>query len=84
MFLQFAQGTRLLPLICQNILDQSMKWYTPEYPVLPWTFFFDRVKDIARKHIQDIDTIIEEGTVQTAASYLHDMGEVNIELECYE
>ena len=67
----------MLPTICQNIMDQSHQWYKPSYPVVPWSYFFDRVKDIARKQVEDVDKLIEEETVQSAASYLHDMGEVS-------
>ena len=58
-------------------MDQSHQWYKPSYPVVPWSYFVDRVKDIARKQVEDVDKLIEEGTVQSAASYLHDMGEVS-------
>ncbi|XP_072038756.1 uncharacterized protein [Amphiura filiformis] len=71
-------GTRMLPLICQNILDQSRRWYMPSYPVLPWSFFFERVKEIAGKQVRDIESLIEENTVRTAAAYLHDMGEIYV------
>ncbi|XP_072021126.1 uncharacterized protein [Amphiura filiformis] len=71
----------MLPVICQNILDQSHRWYTPHYPVLPWSFFFERVKEIAGKQIKNIDSVIEEDTVQTAAAYLHDMGEIYVAKE---
>ena len=58
-------------------MDQSHRWYKPSYPVVPWSYFFERVKEIARKQIKDIDNFIEEETVQTASAYLHDMGEVS-------
>ena len=57
-------------------MDQCHRWYKPSYPVVPWSYFFDRVKEIARTQIKDVDKLIEEKTVQTIASYLHDMGEV--------
>ncbi|XP_072039196.1 uncharacterized protein [Amphiura filiformis] len=71
-------GTRMLPLICQNILDQSRRWYMPSYPVLPWSFFCERVKEIAGKQVRDIENLIEEDTIGTAAAYLHDMGEIYV------
>ena len=74
------QGTRMLPKICQDILDVSHHWDNPNYPVLPWSFFFERVKEMAGKHIKDIERMIEEEVVRTAAEYLHDMGEVFVKL----
>ena len=74
----------MLPAICQKIMDQSQRWYMPSYPVVPWSYFFDRVKDIARKQIKEIDKLIEEETVQSAAAYLHDMGEVSDVLRILE
>ena len=68
---------RTLPTICQKIIDQSHRWYKPTYPVVPWSYFFEKVKEIAGKQIKDIDKLIEAETVQTAAAYLHDMGEVS-------
>ena len=68
-------------------MDQSHRWYKPTYPVVPWSLFFDGVTDIARKQIKDIDEFIEEDTVQSAAAYLHDMGEVSdilkITIRCF-
>ena len=58
-------------------MNQSHRWYKPSYPVVPWSYFFERVKEIARKQIKDIDDLIEEETVHSAAAYLHDMGEVS-------
>ncbi|XP_072020123.1 uncharacterized protein [Amphiura filiformis] len=43
-------GSRMLPTICQRIMDQCRKWYNPKYPVVPWSYFFDRVKEIAICH----------------------------------
>ncbi|XP_072049732.1 death-associated protein kinase 1-like [Amphiura filiformis] len=71
-------GTRMLPMICQNILDQMRRWYIPSYPVLPWTMFFEKVTEIAGKQIQDIESMMEESTVRTVAAYLHDMGEIYV------
>ncbi|XP_072039212.1 uncharacterized protein [Amphiura filiformis] len=71
-------GTRMIPLICQNILDQRRRWYIPSYPVLPWTLFFEKVREIAEKQVQDIENMIDENTVQTVAAYLHDMGEIYV------
>ena len=67
----------MLPTICQRIIDQRHRWYKPSYPVVPWSYFFERVKDIAGKQIRDIDKLIEDETVETTAAYLHDMGEVS-------
>ncbi|XP_072020982.1 uncharacterized protein [Amphiura filiformis] len=74
-------GTRMLPAICQNILDQGHRWYTPHYPVLPWSFFFDRVKEIAAKQIKNIESMIDGDIVQATATYLHEMGEIYLAKE---
>ncbi|XP_072049954.1 uncharacterized protein [Amphiura filiformis] len=71
-------GTRMLPIICQNILDHSRRWYIPSFPVLPWTMFFEKVREIAGKQIQDIESMVEERTVRNVAAYLHDMGEIYV------
>ena len=62
------QGTRMVPKLCEEILEKKSSWMISKRPVLPYTDYRDRVKEI--------DPLVSDKLVQISSNYIQDMGEV--------
>ncbi|XP_077997109.1 death-associated protein kinase 1-like [Glandiceps talaboti] len=64
---------RMMPYICEEILEQKDKWITDErFPVMYWTNYVKAVKSISERNES-----FEDDFLRNVTSYIHDMGEDN-------
>ena len=70
-YLQISKA-RMMPYICEEILEQKDKWITDErFPVMYWTNYVKAVKSISERNES-----FEDDFLRNVTSYIHDMGEV--------
>ena len=66
----------MVPKLCEKILEKKSSWMISKRPVLPYTDYRDRVKEI--------DPIVSDELVQISSNYIQDMGEVCLYKNLYD